>query len=360
MKILISGGGTGGHIFPALAIADSLKEKYPQAKFLFVGASDRIEMQTIPKAGYEIKGLWITGFQRGKILKNILLPLKILCSLFKSFWIVKRFSPTIVIGTGGFASGSVLYIASFLKIPTLIQEQNSFAGLTNKLLANKVNRICVAYDGMERFFPKHKIVKTGNPVRKALCNLKNDKRFLEKVGLDFSKKTILILGGSLGALKINQIIENSLDFFEENNLQIIWQTGKRDFKKYEKYACKKNIFVTDFIDKMNELYQASDFIISRAGAIAIAELCWVGKVTMLIPSPNVAENHQLKNAQVLEKNKAGILLEEKNIQNFQTCFSEILKDENIQKIYAENIQKLKIENTKELILNQIEELLIRK
>lgn len=358
-SILLSGGGTGGHIYPAIAIANALKKKYPDAKFLFVGASNRMEMQKIPQAGYPIKGLWISGLQRKKVWKNILFPLKIFVSLIKSFFILQKFKPSIVIGTGGFASGAILYVASLKKIPTLIQEQNSYAGLTNKLLSKKVNLICVAYPNMQRFFPKEKIIKTGNPVRQDVFDLKSKK---EKAQLHFNfqfakKKTLLVLGGSLGAVAINQIILDSLDFFEENEMQILWQTGKTQYHLYKKYV-SENVKIFDFIQKMDYAYSMADFIMSRAGAGAISELALVGKPMILVPSPYVAEDHQTKNALAFACKNAAILLKQKNLKkDFKKIFEDLLKNENLQEKISLNLQKMAMPNATNLILDNIEKLI---
>lgn len=251
-RFIISGGGTGGHIYPAVAIANELKAQYPDAEFLFVGAQDKMEMQKVPQAGYPIEGLWIAGLQRKLTLQNAFFPVKLASSLLKSFRIVKKFKPDVVIGTGGFASGAVLKVASMLGIPTVIQEQNSYPGITNKLLAKKANKICVAYENLERFFPKEKMMLTGNPVREDLIEVGSKKEeAVSYFKLDASKKTLLVLGGSLGARRINQLIEKELDFLLSQNIQILWQCGKLYLKDYEKYNSKGNVQVTAFIDRMD-------------------------------------------------------------------------------------------------------------
>jgi UDP-N-acetylglucosamine--N-acetylmuramyl-(pentapeptide) pyrophosphoryl-undecaprenol N-acetylglucosamine transferase len=251
-RFIISGGGTGGHIYPAVAIANELKAQYPDAEFLFVGAQDKMEMQKVPQAGYPIEGLWIAGLQRKLTLQNALFPVKLASSLLKSFRIVKKFKPDVVIGTGGFASGAVLKVASMLGIPTVIQEQNSYPGITNKLLAKKANKICVAYENLERFFPKEKMMLTGNPVREDLIEVGSKKEeAVSYFKLDASKKTLLVLGGSLGARRINQLIEKELDFLLSQNIQILWQCGKLYLNDYEKYNSKGNVQVTAFIDRMD-------------------------------------------------------------------------------------------------------------
>jgi UDP-N-acetylglucosamine--N-acetylmuramyl-(pentapeptide) pyrophosphoryl-undecaprenol N-acetylglucosamine transferase len=314
-KFIISGGGTGGHIYPAIAIANALKNRFPNAEFLFVGASDKMEMQKVPQAGYEIKGLWIAGLQRKITLQNLLFPFKLISSLWKSYFIIKKFKPNVVIGTGGFASGPLLQMANILNIPTLIQEQNSYPGITNKLLSKKANAICVAYEGLERFFPKQKLFFTGNPVRQDLIDVefKLDEA-IEHFNLDTNKKTLVILGGSLGARRINQLIEKELPFFLSKNIQLIWQCGKfylDDYSKYSSNSDSKNaVQVHSYIDRMDLVYAAADLIISRAGASSVSELCLVAKPTIFIPSPNVAENHQAKNAQAVVNNNARLMINE--------------------------------------------------
>ncbi len=359
INILLSGGGTGGHIYPAIAIANELKARHPQANFLFVGAKDRMEMEKVPEAGYQIKGLWISGIQRSLSLKNLSFPFKLLSSLWNAKKIVKQFKPDIVIGTGGFASGPTLLVASKKGIPTLIQEQNSFPGITNKLLAKKVNKICVAYDKLERFFPANKIIKTGNPVRQDLLttpDLSEAKAFFK---LDESKKTLLILGGSLGARAINKLLEKNIDWLVKKGVQVIWQTGKLYYEEYKKYDDLAGVQTHAFLNRMDLTYAAADFIISRAGAGSISELCIVGKPTIFIPSPNVAEDHQTKNALAVVKNDGAILLEEKNGSMFQSVFESLLKDDEQQKLLGDNIKKLALPNATNTIVDEIEKLIIK-
>ena len=290
-RFIISGGGTGGHIFPAIAIADELKRRLPDAEILFVGAKDRMEMQKVPQAGYPIEGLWISGLQRKLSWQNLLFPLKFISSLLKSRSIIKRFKPDAVIGTGGFASGAVVKVAGQMGIPTFIQEQNSYAGITNKMLAKNAHKICVAYDAMEQFFPKKKIVKTGNPIRDGLLNIAQYRsEGLSYFHLDSQRKTLLVLGGSLGARRINQLIEQQLPLFEQLGVQVLWQCGKLYYEEYKKYNSEQ-VRVLAFIDRMELAYAAADVIISRAGASSVSELCVVGKPVIFIPSPNVAEDH---------------------------------------------------------------------
>ena len=358
INILISGGGTGGHIYPAIAIANELKLRYPNSKFLFVGAKDKMEMEKVPQAGYEIKGLWIAGIQRKITFKNVLFPFKLLSSLLKSRRIIKQFKPNIAIGTGGFASGPALLMASLNKIPTLIQEQNSYPGITNKLLAKKSHKICVAYDHLERFFPADKILKTGNPVRQdlLLIHTKRDAS-LSFFNLDKNKKTVLVLGGSLGARRVNELIESQLDFFNQQNLQVIWQCGKLYNLAYQKYNDLAHVQVHPFINQMGMAYAASDFIISRAGASSVSELCIVGKPVLFIPSPNVAEDHQTKNAKSVVDHHAAIMIKESELDSFAVVFETLLKDQGKQQSLSENIKALALPSATSDIVNEIEKLL---
>jgi len=357
-RFILSGGGTGGHIYPAIAIANELKKRHPDAEFLFVGAKDRMEMEKVPKAGYKIEGLWITGLQRKLTLKNLMFPFKLISSLLKSRKIVSRFRPDAVVGTGGFASGPLLKVASGRGIQCVLQEQNSYAGMTNKLLKDKVAKICVAYDGMEKFFPMDKIVKTGNPVRGDLVEMKIDKNdAIDFFGLDSAKKTLLVLGGSLGARRINQLIEKKLDFFKLKGLQVVWQCGKLYYEQYKKHD-SKSVKVFDFLNKMDFAYSAADYIISRAGAGSVSELCIVGKPTFFIPSPNVAEDHQTKNAQALVSENAALMLKEKDLdETFETVFSELVQSEEKQNELSKNIKKLALPNATKHIVDEIEKLL---
>ena len=359
-KFILSGGGTGGHIYPAIAIANELKKRYPSAEFLFVGAKDRMEMEKVPQAGYAIEGLWISGLQRKLTLKNILFPFKLISSLFKARTIVSRFKPNAVIGTGGFASGPLLKIASGRKIPCLLQEQNSYAGVTNMLLKNAVAKICVAYDGMEAFFPAEKIIKTGNPVRQDLIqNTIAKETALVFFELNTNTKTILILGGSLGALRVNQLIEQKLEYFKNIGVQVLWQCGKLYYQEYKKYH-SNTVKVLPFITKMNFAYAAADCIISRAGASSVSELSIVGKPVVFIPSPTVAEDHQTKNALAVVKEDAAILLREKDLEeSFEPVFSELIQSEQKQKTLGLNIQKMALPNATKDIVDQIEKMLLK-
>ena len=358
-KFILSGGGTGGHIYPAVAIADELKLRYPDAEFLFVGASDRMEMDKVPQAGYKIEGLWISGIQRKLTLKNLAFPFKLLISLLRSKKIVKTFKPDVVIGTGGFASGPLLQVAISRKIPSLIQEQNSYPGITNKLLSKKVNTICVAYEGLEKFFPKEKIRLTGNPIRKDLLEVKSKQVEGKDVfKLIHSKHTLLVLGGSLGARRVNQLIEANLDTFKALNVQVIWQCGKLYYQQYKLYNELDNVQVHAFLNNMDMAYAAADIIISRAGAISVSELCIVGKPVIFIPSPNVAEDHQTKNAKAVADKNAAILIREKDLESdFKNQFTELISNEEKRKELSKNIEALALINATNDIVNEVEKLL---
>ena len=358
-RFIISGGGTGGHIYPAIAIAGELKRRYPNAAFLFVGAKDRMEMKKVPHAGYEIEGLWISGIQRNLTFDNALFPIKLGSSLWRSGRIIKRFVPDVVIGTGGFASGPLLRMANNTNIPTVLQEQNSFPGITNKWLAAKANTICVAYEGLEKFFPKEKIVVTGNPIRQDLLNIthKRDKG-IAKYKLDPRKKTILVLGGSLGARRVNQLIEAELGFLTQLNLQVIWQCGNLYYEEYKTYDSTTAVQVHPFIDTMDLAYAASDFIISRAGAGSVSELCVVGKPVLFIPSRNVAENHQAKNAYAIVKEEAALMLQEHELdEKFEEVITDLVKDEVKQKKLGKNISQLAKPDATARIADEIDSLL---
>ena len=353
-RFIISGGGTGGHIYPAIAIANELKSRFPEAEFLFVGAKDKMEMQKVPQEGYAIKGLWIAGIQRKITLDNAMFPLKLTSSLLNSFKIIKNFKPDVVIGTGGFASGAVLKVASMLGIPTVIQEQNSYPGITNKLLAKKANKICVAYENLESFFPKDKMILTGNPVRQDLINEASKSEAVAYFKLDANKKTLLVLGGSLGARRINQLIEKELDFLLSQNIQIIWQCGKLYLNDYSKYNEKDNVQVVAFIDRMDLVYAAADVVISRSGASSVSELCIVGKPTIFIPSPNVAEDHQTKNAKAISDKNGAILIKETELESqFETIFSDLNSNESKQVELSQNIKKLALPNATKQIADEI-------
>lgn len=359
LRVILSGGGTGGHIYPALAIANELKARFPEAQFLFVGASDRMEMEKVPQAGYDIKGLWISGMQRKLTIKNLMFPLKLVASLIKARNIVSVFKPDIAIGTGGFASGPLLQVAASKGIPTLIQEQNSLPGITNKLLAKKVNKICVAYDGLERFFPKEKLIKTGNPIRQDLLQIdaktEEAKSYFK---LEQDKITLLVLGGSLGAKRINELIEAELLFFKTQHVQVIWQCGKFYYEKYKGFSTNKHVQVHEYLNRMDLAYAAADVIISRAGASSVSELCVVGKPVVFIPSPNVAEDHQTKNASAIAQKEAAVLLKEPELEtDFEPVFVQLLKSEERRHQLSENIKTLALPDATKDIVDEVEKLL---
>ena len=358
LKFILSGGGTGGHIYPAIAIANELKKRFPEAEFLFVGAKDKMEMQKVPQAGYAIKGLWIAGLQRKLTLQNALFPIKLLSSLWESRKILKSFKPDVVIGTGGFASGPLLNVANSLNIPTLIQEQNSYPGITNKLLSKKAAKICVAYDNLERFFPKEKMILTGNPVRQDLIDVSSKREeAIAFFKLDPKKKTLLVLGGSLGARRINQLIEKELQGLLSQKVQIIWQCGKLYLEDYSKYNSSQ-VQVVAFIERMDLVYAAADVVISRAGASSVSELCIVGKPVIFIPSPNVAEDHQTKNAQAIVDKKGAIMIKESALEDeFSIVLEALLKDEGKQQLLGDNIKKLALPQATIQIVDEIEKLL---
>jgi len=358
LKVIISGGGTGGHIFPAIAIADTLKKLKPDAEILFIGAKDKMEMQKVPAAGYPIEGLWISGLQRSLSLKNLSFPFKVISSLAKANKIIKRFKPDIVIGVGGFASGPTLWVASKKGIPTLIQEQNSFPGITNKLLAKKVSKICVAYEGMDKYFPKDKIVLTGNPVRSNVIDLNGkESKALEYFKLKADKKTIFVVGGSQGALSINKVIHNHLDLFLNNNLQLIWQTGKYYFDTAKAATTdleSKGIRTVEFIDRMDYAYSVADIIISRAGAIAVSEICSVGKPAVFIPLPTAAEDHQKKNALALVEKEAAIMIHGHEAdKKFEDVMLSLINNEKKQEALIQNLSKLAIKDSANRIVDEI-------
>lgn len=356
-RCIISGGGTGGHIYPAIAIADAIKAKQPEAKIVFVGAYGKMEMEKVPQAGFRIHGIWISGLQRTQIWRNVLFPIKLAVSLIQAFFLWLRYRPTILIGTGGYASGPMLFVGRLLGSKTLIQEQNSYPGITNKLLSKNTNVIAVAYAGMERYFPSKKIHFTGNPVRQNLLNKSIKKTTaLHHFKLSPNKKTLVIIGGSLGAQKINELIAAQLPFFESQGIQLLWQCGRLYYERY-KGLSSESVKVYAFITEMHLLYAAADIIISRAGASSISELCLVGKPTLFVPSPNVAENHQFHNANALVKEEAAVLVEEKNIADeFEDSFTSLLTDEKRQKSLSENMKKLAKPTATAAIVTCIEKL----
>ncbi|WP_204343896.1 undecaprenyldiphospho-muramoylpentapeptide beta-N-acetylglucosaminyltransferase [Psychroserpens algicola] len=358
-KIIVSGGGTGGHIYPAIAIANELKARFPDAEFLFVGASDRMEMEKVPQAGYQIEGLWISGIQRKLTLKNLMFPFKLISSLLKSRKIINTFQPDVVIGTGGYASGPLLKTATSKGVPTLIQEQNSYPGITNKLLSKKVDKICVAYEGLEQFFPKEKIILTGNPIRKDLLDIENKHiEGKDAFSLIHSKHTLLVLGGSLGARRVNQLIEEKLDYFQSQNIQVIWQCGKLYYQQYKHYDDLEHVQVHAFLNAMDMAYAAADIIISRAGASSVSELCVVGKPVIFIPSPNVAEDHQTKNAKAIADQNAAIMIKESDLDDvFENQFNTLMLSLEKRQELGQNIKKLALINATKDIADEVEKLL---
>ncbi|MEO0042700.1 MAG: hypothetical protein RL329_2148 [Bacteroidota bacterium] len=345
MKVIISAGGTGGHIFPAIAVADELRRRDPSVQILFVGAKGKMEMERVPKAGYAIEGLWISGFQRRLTWQNLMFPFKVLSSMWKARRIIGDFQPDVVVGFGGFASGPTLRVAASKGIPTVLQEQNSYAGVTNKLLAEKAMKICVAYPNMERFFPKNKVVLTGNPVRSDILNLHAKKlEGIKHFNLNPNRKTIVIIGGSLGARTLNRAMEASVDLIAQNqDVQILWQCGKLyevDFKD-GKAANLPNVQMKTFIDRMDLVYAAADVIIARAGALTISELCLAGVPSVLVPSPNVAEDHQTQNAMSLVNEKAAILVKDVHAQEEMIEKAlQILRNDLLQSDLKTNILRL--------------------
>ncbi len=363
MKAIVSGGGSGGHIFPAVAIANAIKRRWPEAEILFVGAEGRMEMEKVPAAGYEIKGLPIAGLQRKltpqNIVKNLQLPFKMLKSNRMVKSILSDFKPDIVVGVGGFASEPTLKAAAKMGFPTLLQEQNSYAGLTNRMLARDARTICVAYDGMDRFFPKDKIVFTGNPVRADIEQMNcTREEGCAAFDIDPTGKVILSVGGSLGARSINQMIMGHLHFFRENNLQLIWQTGRWMYddarRAVEQAGVDRWVKVHQFISRMDQAYAAVDLVISRAGAIAISELCLVGKPVVLIPSPNVAEDHQTKNALALVDRGAALMVRDADCDNQALpIVKELLASNDRMASMRDAIGKMAVRGAAEKIVDQI-------
>ena len=347
-KFIISGGGTGGHIFPAISIANELKARYPDSNIQFVGAKDRMEMQKVPQAGYPITGIWISGIQRSQLWKNINFPFKLISSIWDCYKLVNKVKPDAVIGTGGFASGPLMYVAQNKGIPTFIQEQNSFPGITNKLLAKKAKKICVAYDGLERFFPKPSIVKTGNPVRETIANINSTSTESNK------SLNLLVLGGSLGARSINNQMQSIYKSLLDQDINITWQCGALYYDKLKTEITEHtNLELTDFISDMPAAYYKADIIISRAGAGTISELCIVGKPVILIPSPNVAEDHQTKNANAISDKNAAIALPEKEIENLETILLDLFSDDTQRKQLSNNRKHLANPNATKDIVNEI-------
>lgn len=363
-RIIISGGGTGGHIFPAVAIANEVKRRYPEAKILFIGAKNKMEMEKVPEAGYEIIGLPITGLQRKLSLQNLSLPFKLISSFTKALSIVRKFNPQIVVGVGGYASAAAMYAGNFRKKPVLIQEQNSFPGKTNKTMGKKAAVFCTAYEGLEKYFDKNKIVLTGNPVRSEVVRIDGKKEeALHFFHLDPTKKTVLVVGGSLGARVLNESVAAAIDTIDNSNVQVIWQCGKASYTNMKSLVDEKKpkqVHLHEFIKRMDLAYAAADVIISRAGAIAISELCIIGKPTILVPSPNVAEDHQTKNALALVNKKAALLVKDIDAkeQLINAVFALIENDQE-QKELSANIQQLARPNATSAIVDEIEKLIVK-
>lgn len=364
-RVIISGGGTGGHIFPAIAIANALRRTEPGCEILFVGALGRMEMEKVPAAGYKIVGLNISGIQRGSIMKNLVLPFKLIDSMQKALKLISDFKPDVVVGVGGYASGPVLFAASWKKVPYLIQEQNSYAGITNKKLGKNASKICVAFDGMEEFFPADRILKTGNPVRKDVVDIYN-KHFhgSELLKLDPLKKTILVTGGSLGAGTLNKSIEKHLQDFIDRDVQLIWQTGKYYYAGImERLGANfhPNIRILEFLNQMDLAYAAADVIISRAGAGTIAELCLIKKPVILVPSPNVAEDHQTKNAMALVKKNAAVLINDRSAEDTLVKEAlELLNDKDKCEQLSLNIGRMALPEADELIAAEVFKLAVKR
>ena len=357
-RIMISGGGTGGHIYPAIAIANTLKSIEDSIEILFVGAQGKMEMEKVPEAGYEIIGLWISGLQRKLTIDNLSFPFKVISSVWKSFKLLKEFKPHAVVGVGGYASGPLLYAATKKNIPTLIQEQNSYAGITNKLLAGKVDRVCVASKGMSKFFPSEKIILTGNPVRTDILDLENKKtKALQSFGFTSDKPVLLILGGSLGARTLNEAMISGLDALIAADVQVIWQTGKFYIDEMTERTKDKdltNIKVLAFLKEMDLTYAAADVVISRAGALSISELCLAGKPVIFVPSPNVAEDHQTKNAQALVDEDAAIMVKDTEAkETLIPSVIDLIESTETQNRLSENIKKMGRPNAAKDIANEI-------
>ena len=360
LRVIIAGGGTGGHIFPAVAVGHALQRLRPGTELLFVGAKNKMEMEKVPQEGFEIIGLDIAGFNRSDILKNLSLPFKLLKSRMQARSIIKQFKPGVIVGVGGYASFPVLNAGQGMNIPTLIQEQNSFAGKSNKILGKRAKAICVAYENMELFFPKDKIIITGNPVRKNISDMsKTTEEGLAKFGLNNGVKTILIVGGSLGAKSINESIDDGLDELMKEGVQVIWQTGKPYYEQAKKSAEKYNdkVKVFDFIKEMDCAYVAADIVISRAGALAIAELCIAGKPVIFVPYPHAAEDHQTSNAMALVKRNAAILVKDSDAKTeLIKELKKLLSDSELQETMSANLKAMAIKDADERIANKVIEL----
>ena len=364
-RIIISGGGTGGHIFPAVAIANEFRSRYPSAEILFVGAEGKMEMTRVPEAGYKIIGLWISGLQRKLTVSNLLFPIKLIISYFRARQVINKFKPHVVVGTGGYASGPIMIAATRKKIPTMIQEQNSYAGLANKQVAEKANKVCVAYEGMEKYFPAKKIVVTGNPVRKDILDIESKRdQALTHFGFSPKLKTLLIIGGSLGARTINESVINGIEKLVEAEIQVLWQTGKGYYDAYKSRLARhdiKRIRVQDFVREMDLAYAVADVVISRAGALSVSEICVAKKPVILVPSPNVAEDHQTKNAKALVEKESALMIPDKDanatlIDAALNLLFDSAKSANLRK----NIAAFAKPNATNDIVDEIEKLLDEK
>lgn len=358
MRILISGGGTGGHVYPAIAIANAIKDKDPNADILFVGAQGKLEMEKVPAAGYPIKGLWISGLQRKLSMRNLSFPLKLISSLYRARKILKEYRPDVAVGVGGYASGPILQMANSMDIPTLIQEQNSYPGITNKILAKKVNKICVAYGGMERFFPAEKIIYTGNPVRRDLYDTPIDRGEAKaSFGIHNDHPTVLIFGGSLGARRINESVEAQFDMIKRHEeINYIWQVGKMYFDEYScgVVAALPNVTVLPFIERMDLAYAAADAVVCRAGALTISEIALINKPAILVPSPHVAEDHQTKNAMALVHQDAALMVKDAEAkQKMIPAIMDLLADHDLQKSLTASLIKMGRPDATERIASEV-------
>ncbi len=359
-RLIVSGGGTGGHIYPALAIADQFKSEFPSAEILFIGASDRMEMTKVPQAGYPIEGLWIAGIQRSLSLKNLMFPIKLVWSIFKANRIIKNFKPHAVIGTGGFASGPTVIAASRKGIPVLLQEQNSYPGLTNRQMSKYAKKVCVAYDDMERFFQQDKLILTGNPVRGAITQNHSLKaEGLAYFGLKENKTTLLVLGGSLGARTINDALKHDIDTILDAGIQVIWQTGKFYFDELmQTVPQKEGLHMTQFIDRMDLAYNSADVVVSRAGALSVSELCLTALPVIFVPSPNVAEDHQRKNAESLVNKSAAKMIADKDaIEHLGQAIIQLANDAGERDRLSKNILSLAKPNATTDIVNELKSML---
>lgn len=360
-RFLISGGGTGGHIFPAVSIANALKQRHPDCEILFVGANDRMEMERVPAAGYHIVGLPVRGFFRTQHWRNVGVVFDVVRSMLKVRNVIKEFRPDVAIGVGGYASGAAMKVAAQMGVPLLLQEQNGFAGVTNKMLANNASTICVAYDGMERFFPKEKIVLTGNPVRQNLAGASREEAY-RHFGFSPNKKTLLVIGGSLGAKTVNESVLNGLEaLLADGTVQLLWQTGKsyiEDIRRRTSNIKNERLIITDFVDRMDLAYAMADVVVSRAGASSISELCLLGKASILVPSPNVAEDHQTHNAVALVNHDAALMVKDVDAEKtlIPTAMSLLANDERRRKL-SDSVLKLAQRDSAIRIAEEVEKLM---